>query len=227
MSEQYPLDLPYETSYGAGAFLAASSNLDIRALVERWRDWPNRAAAIWGPPGAGKSHLGHVWRAAVDATTLDLSAFDALDLGALEPPCRYVLDLGEAAFPQTSETQLFHLLNLVRERSGALLIVARAAPARWPVGLPDLASRLRALPAAGAAAPDDELFTAVLDKQFKDRQLDVDEATLGYLVTRSERSFEAARILVNRLDRAGLAKRRAITIKLCHEVLAEIEAEGL
>ena len=80
---------------------------------------------------------------------------------------------------------------------------------------------------AQGAAPDDELFTAVLDKQFKDRQLDVDEATLGYLVTRSERSFEAARILVNRLDRAGLAKRRAITIKLCHEVLAEIEAEGL
>ena len=226
MSEQYPLELPYETSYGAGAFLAAPSNLEIRNLVESWLDWPNRVAAIWGPAGAGKSHLAEVWRAAVNAEGLDLLAFKTLDLRILRQPCHYVVDFDQAAMPSELETKFFHFLNLVREQAGALLLVARDAPARWDIGLPDLASRLRALPAAGTAPPNDEIFSAVLDKQFKDRQLDVDEATLRYLVTRSERSFEAAQALVGRLDRLGLAKQRAITIKLCHEVLAEVEAEG-
>jgi hypothetical protein len=45
------------------------------------------------------------------------------------------------------------------------------APARWPVGLPDLASRLRATVAVGIGAPSDGLLEALLAKHLNDRLL--------------------------------------------------------
>lgn len=225
MSAQYPLDLPHRTAYAAADYLPAACNAAARALVEGWREWPNRAAAIWGAAGAGKTHLATVWSSATDARFIDPDGFDALDLGAAPAPFRFVLDLGPRDLSLEWEQPLFHLLNMTRERRGALLIVARQAPARWAPALPDLGSRLRALPAAEVAGPDDELFTAVLAKQFADRQLLVDQQTLDFLATRSERSFAAAGDLVERLDRAALARRRKINSRLAGEVLAEIEAE--
>ncbi len=48
---------------------------------------------------------------------------------------------------------LFHLINLAREENASLLFTARAAPAAWPVAIPDLVSRLRALPVATLQPP--------------------------------------------------------------------------
>ena len=136
MSEQYPLELPHATGYDAADFLPAPCNLAARALIEGWRDWPNRSAAIWGVPGAGKTHLAHVWAAASGAEVIDAEELASRELADLEPPFRYALDfgaldIGAGGLEPSAETPLFHLLNLVRERAGALLIVARAAPARW------------------------------------------------------------------------------------------------
>lgn len=223
--EQIPLDLPHEPGYAVGDFIASDCNLAPRALVEDWANWPNRAAAIWGAAGGGKTHLAHIWAAATGARLLDLPAFREIDLAALVDPVMVALDLGEADLAASDERPLFHLLNMARERRGALLILARRAPARWRTALPDLASRLRALPAAEATAPDDGLFAAVLAKHFADRQLVVDRQTIDYLTLRAERSFAAAAALSERLDRAALARRRKINVKLAGEVLGEIERE--
>ena len=72
---------------------------------------------------------------------------------------------------------------------------------RRPAGgseLPDLASRLRALPVVALDTPDDALLRAVIVKLFADRQLAVDESLVGFLVNRIERSFAAAREAVAR-----------------------------
>ena len=107
-----------------------------------------------------------------------------------------------------------------REEEACLLITARGAPARWGVALPDLASRLRALPTVALSAPDDALLRAVLVKLFADRQLGVDESLVSYLVTRIERSFAAARAAVETLDREALRLQRPVTRALAAELIA-------
>ena len=57
-----------------------------------------------------------------------------------------------------------------------MLLTARRPVAGWPLGLPDLASRLRAAPAVAIGPPDDALLGALLVKLFADRQLVVPEA---------------------------------------------------
>src|SRR5205807_3317520 len=117
------------------------------------------------------------------------------------------------------ERRLFHLLNLAREGGAFVLVTARTAPAGWTLQIPDLASRLRALPVVELGPPDDALLRAVLVKLFADRQLAVDESLLTYLVKRIDRSFAAARAAVERLDREALRLRRPVTRALAAGVL--------
>ena len=105
-----------------------------------------------------------------------------------------------------------------------MLITARSAPGGWTVGLRDLASRLRAVPTVALAPPDDALLRAVLVKQFADRQVGVDEGLIGYLASRIERSFAAARAAVAALDREALRQKRPVSRALAAELFRERDA---
>jgi chromosomal replication initiation ATPase DnaA len=214
---QLALALAHEESFAREDFLTGASNADALKLIERWPDWPDRVLALVGPEGAGKSHLAAVWAENSGARRLSARALGETDLlGALATGALVVED----AAGEVDERALFHLINLVREEEAYLLITARAAPGRWSIALPDLASRLRAIPAVTLTAPDDALLRAVLFKLFADRQLGVDESLIAYLVTRIERSFAAAKAAVELLDHEALRLQRPVTRALAAEVLA-------
>ena len=209
--QQLPLDLKYRPALGMADFVIAPGNRDAIAWIDRWPDWPSHALAIHGPKGSGKTHLAHVWQASSKAAFLDQAPAADAPL-----PAAIVLDA-----PQDwPEAALLHLYNRVREAGGHLLIVSEAPPARWPVALPDLASRLASIPAVALAAPDDDLLVAVMAKQFADRGLEVNEDVLRYVASRVERSFAAAADVVTRIDRAALAQQRKVTLALAREIMA-------
>src|SRR3546814_11282244 len=115
---------------------------------------------------------------------------------------------------------------MVREAGGHLLLTGRTPPARWKIGLPDLASRLRAAPTVAVDGPDDALLSAVLVKLFADRQLRVGTDVVAFVVPRMERSFAAARRLVAALDAASLASRRPVTVPPAPPGLGRGKAQG-
>jgi chromosomal replication initiation ATPase DnaA len=200
-------------------FLPGPSNEAALAMVERWPDWPVRVLALTGPEGSGKSHLAAIWAELSGARILSARAMttptlpDALATGALV--------LEDCTAGEFDERALFHLLNLVREQDAYLLLTARTAPALWDIALPDLASRLRAVPVITLSPPDDALLRAVTVKLFADRQLAVDESLIGYLLTRVGRSFAAVRTAVQTLDREALQRKRPVTRALAAEVLRD------
>jgi chromosomal replication initiation ATPase DnaA len=65
------------------------------------------------------------------------------------------------------------------------------------------------------------LLRAVIVKLFADRQLAVDESLIGYLATRIERSFAAARAAVAALDREALRLKRPVNRALAGELFRE------
>ena len=89
--------------------------------------------------------------------------------------------------------------------------------------MPDLKSRLGAAPNIRIHPPAESLIAAVMVKMFADQQLDVGADVLNFLLNRMDRSFEAARVLVDMLNNASLAKRRGITIPLAREVLENLQ----
>ena len=222
---QLPLDLGHRTALSDGDFLVAPCNADAYAWLERWPRWPGPASVIFGPAQCGKTHLAHLF-----ATRSGAVALAAAALTVADPPCLLAqahavvvedCDRAGGDGEGLDETALFHLINLTKESGGFLLLTGREAPSRWKIGLPDLRSRLNAMAALAIGAPDDEALAAVLVKLFADRQVKVGEDLVTYLLGRMERSFAAAAGLVERLDRAALAGRRAVTVPLARRVLEQ------
>lgn len=223
-ARQLALDLPHAESFRRDDFLADPSNETALALVEAWPVWPDRIAAIVGPSGSGKSHLAAIWAERSGARIVDAASLDRAEVPrALATGAVVVEDLTPG---RIDEAALFHLLNLAREEDAYALITARRRLDLEGFTIPDLASRLRVVPAVTLAPPGDTLIAAVLVKQFADRQLMLDEDTVAYLLPRLERSLAAARAIVSALDRTALSRGRRITRALAAEVLRSRESQS-
>ena len=218
---QLPLELGHRPSLAGDDFLVADSNRAAVAWLDSWPSWPAVGLAIYGPSGCGKTHIAHVWRGRSGAPLIDPAGLAGADLPVLVAAAGAVaIDDIDPQLQPIAERPLLHLHNLLAERRGHLLICSRTPPARWHVVLPDLASRLAAMPAVAVEPPEDALLEAVMAKLFADRQLAVGAEVIQYLGRRIERSFAAAREVVAALDRASLAARRRVTPALAREVLA-------
>ncbi|HUI35721.1 MAG TPA: AAA family ATPase [Stellaceae bacterium] len=209
---QRAFDLPVRTGFSSADFLVSECNREAFELIERWPDWPSPALVLHGPSGSGKTHLAHLWCERAGAALISGKAVDA---AALPDAAALAIDDAE----QAQEEPLLHLYNSALERGASLLLTLPGPPASMLIALPDLASRLRALPVAGIAPPDDAVLGAVLLKHFADRQIVVRPGVIAYLIAHIERSFAAAASVAAQLDEAALAAARPITIKLAREVL--------
>jgi len=221
-ARQLALDLPHAESFRRDDFLPDASNEAALALVDAWPTWPGRIAAIVGPSGSGKSHLAAIWAERSGARILDAASLDAAEVPrALVTGAVVLEDLAPSLADQPA---LFHLLNLSREEEAHVLITAKRRLDLDGYTIPDVGSRLRAVPVVTLDAPSDALLAAVLVKQFADRQLMLDGDTVSYLLPRMERSLAAARTVVAELDRAALSRGRRITRALAAEVVREQES---
>ena len=214
---QLAFALPHAESLTRDNFLEGPANAAGIALVDAWPEWPNRIMLLVGPEGSGKSHLAAIWAEQAGARSTAAHALTPASVpGALATGALVVEDLRSADF---DERALFHLMNLAREDEAYVLITSRVPPAALEIELRDLRSRLRAVPVVSLLPPDDHLFRALIVKFCADRQLAVDEAVVGYLATRIERSYAAVRQTVELLDSEALRLGRPVTRALAAELL--------
>jgi chromosomal replication initiation ATPase DnaA len=225
---QLVFSLEHRPSLDAADFIVGPPNAAASAWIDRYPDWPAPLVALHGPAGSGKSHLLHLWRKRHGAVALDPAAISTQSLPVLLGQARAVaLDFGSQDLSRgdlpLDERALLHLYNILADRRGHILAAARATPSRWKAALPDLRSRLGAAASIAIEAPDDALLSAVLGKLFADRQLRVPPGVIEYLVSRMERSLDAAGRIVEALDRTALVERRALSIALAREVLEALD----
>ena len=215
---QLALALDHAESYAREDFLSGRCNKDALALIESWPDWPASAIALIGPEGSGKTHLATIWAAIAGARVVSAHALGGTDLrSALATGALVIEDAGAT----DDERALFHLINLAREEAAFLLFTARTMPSLWPVAIPDVMSRLRALPVVTLEAPDDAMLRGVMVKLAADRQLALDETVVRYLSTHIERSFAAARSAVIALDKEALRQGRPPSRALAAEMFRD------
>ena len=217
---QLIFDLAPRPALGVEDFLVSSANEAALRTIERWPDWPHHALVLEGPAQAGKTHLGQVWRLASGAAQVAATELSDADVAKLTEARALLIENLEAGIGD--ERVLFHLLNSAREKQLSLLLTTRKSPAEMEIALPDLASRLRAVPVVAIAPPDEALLKAVLVKHFSDRQLAVEPPVIAYIAVRMERSMAMAEAVVAGIDHRALATKRKVTRAVASEILAEL-----
>jgi chromosomal replication initiation ATPase DnaA len=212
-ARQLALAFPHAPHFAAMDFLPAPSNAAALAWLDRDAGWPQGRLAVHGPAGSGKTHLLHVWAERAGAALL---AGPTLRFAPVD--CPLAIDDADTA----PERALLHLLNAAGEAGRAVLLTGRAPPARWPIALPDLASRLRAASAVGIDPAEDELLRALLARLLAERQLAAAAAVQDWLRLRLPRTPAAMREAAARLDHAALAAGRGVSRLVAARVLADM-----
>lgn len=207
---QLRLKLRRPPSYARADFVLSETNQDALKAIDDWPAWHGGCLALIGPEGSGKTHLSHDWAARTGAVILHPQCTDLTQVGGRP----VVLEQAERAHPET----LFHLINMAGA-GGGLLLTSRRRPVEWPAELPDLRSRLNALPVAQIGEPDDIVLEGVLRKFFRERNIRPADDVYPYLIRRIERSIRVAREIVARLDEAADAEEREITRALARQIL--------
>jgi chromosomal replication initiation ATPase DnaA len=212
MPRQLRLTLRRPVPLSRAEFVAGPSNAEALAAVDAWPGWYGGCLALVGPEGVGKSHLANIWARKANAVALDRLSPDV----TLAERRRVVLEDVDQGVP---EEALFHLINLAARDGAGLLLTARTPPGAWPAALPDLRSRLNALPVAMIEEPDDAVLEGALRKFFSERSIRPAPEVYAYLLRRMERSIPGAREIVRRLDEAGDDEIRPVSRALAREIL--------
>jgi len=219
LPEQLTFDLPVKAVLGREDFFISKSNSLAVATLDDTGGWPHARMILCGPQGSGKSHLATIWAVENAGQVLNVQGLVGADLPTLASAPFAIEGVESIAGQIDLEMAVFHLFNLCASSRTPFLMTARAAPSRWAAGLADLASRLQSMPLVRIAPPDDALLSAVLIKQFNDRQLAVQPDVIAYILDRIERSTASAGSLVDAIDAHALQQKRPVTRHLVREVL--------
>ena len=192
--------LPLVTARGAETVVLGPSLAPVIEALQTAGRWPFRTAILAGPPRSGKSLLAR-WFA---------------ESGAGE-----VIDDADSL----PENDLFHRWNRAQADHRPLLLVSNRTPGSWIIALPDLASRLGSALLIEIGAPDDELAAGLIAEQATRRGLNLNDATMAYLLPRLERSHAGIEQLIETIDRLSLERKAPVTISLVRDALAERSGE--
>ena len=220
-SEQLPFAFEHRASSGRDDLLISERMAAAVAMIDNWPAWPSPVVIITGPGGSGKSHLADIWRQASGA----LSIHPLAGAGASEVAAASPVVFEDADRTGFDDTELFHVINSVKQNGQSLLMTARAWPLSWDVELADLKSRLRAATMVEIGEPDEGDLAQLIVKLFADRQLNIDDKIVDYIVPRMERSYGAVQAVVERIDTLALARRTKVTRSIASEVISALSDE--
>ena len=192
--------------------------------LDRGDDGPG--LAIWGEPGSGRTHL---LQAACHfaeeqgrkALYLPLALLprDAAVLEGLTGGLLAVDDLDAWLGERELEAALMALYQEQIQTGGALLVSAAESTQRLTFRLPDLASRIRALPGFQLKPPDDDGLKRILADRALRQGLTLSAGVLDFWLHRAPRSLPVLLAQLEMLDAQALAEQRRVTIPLIKEVL--------
>ncbi len=205
-------------SYAREDFIVSGCNEHAYTYLTQWPDWPAPHLYVYGPQGSGKTHLAHIWQENSQAQYYKSCLPPMEDI---PQPC--VIEDIEVIGDMVG---LLQRLNWWKEHSCPLLLTSCQMPQQLLYTLPDLTSRLQALPIITIDSPDELVFEGVASKLFADRQLRVSPEVVHYVQMRIDRSLISLQKVIVALDAQALTTKRTITLPFAREVLSSLDLEN-
>lgn len=175
---------------------------------------------IWGAPGSGKTHLLTALHGLMLQRGVVSAIFDAPGEAPAFTPVDAVLADDVDRWSERGQERLFNAYNAQRDDGGLLIAAGSVPPARLQLRH-DLVTRLGwGLVYQVHTLSDDEKMAA-LTEHARSRGFNLGQDVIGYLLKRQTRDLPGLLTILDALDSYSLENKRAVTIPLVRELLAE------
>lgn len=179
-----------------------------------------KMCCISGSKGSGKTHILNIFKK-------KSNAFEFLNEHSKTSPSELIYKYkNHNSFvcddiENFDEKWLFDIFNLLKMRNSYTLFTTNKNIYDWNFKIKDLESRIKSMNIINISQPDDSLIPYIIDKQFKDNGITIDEQTIDYLTKIIPRGFEDIIFWTNKLNEYSLFFGKKISRNLINHVLVD------
>ena len=213
---QLIFNFPFTTNYFEEDFFVSSSNFEAYKLIETWPKWPSRNINIYGPTGCGKSHLASILKKKINSFFINASDISNNSLALIKLKECLIIDNYEN---NIEENLLYTIINQTHQSNQYVIINSDQPISSLEIKLEDLKSRLSSFSKITIDLPTDDLIKVVLTKNFSDKQIQIDNKLIDFILKHINRSYEEIFNFIKKIDELSLSTGKSININLIKKVL--------
>ena len=215
---QLIFNFPFTTNYFEEDFFVSSSNFEAYKLIETWPKWSSRNINIYGPSGCGKSHLANILKKKINSFFINASDISNNSLALIKLKECLIIDNYEN---NIEENLLYTIINQTHQSNQYVIINSDQTISSLEIKLEDLKSRLNSFSKITIDLPTDDLIKVVLTKNFSDKQIQIDNKLIDFILKHINRSYEDIFNFIKKIDELSLSTGKSININLIKKVLKQ------
>ena len=213
---QLVFKFPFKTTYYEKDFFVSASNFEAYKLIESWPKWSSKQINIFGPSGCGKTHLINILSKKLKLLSINAKKLDEKINKLVEKfDCIAVENYDE----NINEKFLYSFINQIKQYDKVIIINSSKSLKNFDIDLIDLKSRLNSFLEIKIDLPTDDLIRVMILKIFSDRQIDLGNRNLEYIINNIERSYDKILKFTKDIDDISLSTGKSININLIKKVL--------
>lgn len=215
---QLIFNFPFTTNYFEEDFFVSTSNFEAYKLIETWPKWPSRNINIYGPSGCGKSHLANILKKKINSFFINASDISNNSLALIKLKECLIIDNYEN---NIEENLLYTIINQTHQSNQYVIINSDQSINSLEIKLEDLKSRLNSFSKITIDLPTDDLIKVVLTKNFSDKQIQIENKLIDFILKHINRSYEDIFNFIKKIDELSLSTGKSININLIKKVLKQ------
>ena len=215
---QLIFNFSFTTNYFEEDFFVSYSNFEAYKLIETWPKWPSRNINIYGPSGCGKSHLANILKKKINSFFINASDISNNSLALIKLKECLIIDNYEN---NIEENLLYTIINQTHQSNQYVIINSDQPISSLEIKLEDLKSRLNSFSKITIDLPTDDLIKVVLTKNFSDKQIQIDNKLIDFILKHINRSYEDIFNFIKKIDELSLSTGKSININLIKKVLKQ------
>ena len=208
-------------------FYVSNKNELAYKMIKKWPEWPTQVVYIYGSEKCGKSLVCKLWKDISQGIYINTSNFiEKLiaqnDLTYIQNHNWIIDDVDDIISFECNkyEEKILNLINIVKTGGkNNILMTSRKMPRFLDSGLKDLISRISSATVIEMRDPDEILLKKIIEKYLNERNIQINNESLNYLINRIERSYKSALKFAKQIDIMSLEKKTKINKSFLKSIL--------
>ena len=208
-------------------FYVSNKNELAYKMIKKWPEWPNQVVYIYGSEKCGKSLVCKLWKEISLGIYINRNNFlEKLiaqnDLTYIQnhnwiiDDVDYIISFEDNKY----EEKILNLINIIKTNGKKnLLMTSRKMPRFLDSSLKDLISRISSATVIEMRDPDEILLKKIIEKYLNERNIQINNESLDYLINRIERSYKGALKVAKEIDIMSLEKKTKINKSFLKSIL--------